>query len=94
MAEIFHNLPKVRYEGSESKNPLAFKYFNPDREIMGKKMSEHLPFAMAWWHNLCATGTDMFARERRINPSGRSLAPWRTRRPRWMLVLSLWKSSV
>ena len=60
MAEIFQNLSKVPYEGPESKNPIAFKYFNPDRVILGKKMSEHLPFAMAWWHNLGATGVDMF----------------------------------
>jgi xylose isomerase len=60
MAEFFKNLPEVHYEGPESKNPLSFKYYNPDRVILGKKMSEHLPFAMAWWHNLCATGGDMF----------------------------------
>lgn len=60
MAEIFINLPKVAYEGPQSKNPLAFKYYDADKEIMGKKMSEHLRFAMAWWHNLCATGVDMF----------------------------------
>jgi len=60
MAEIFQNLPAVKYEGPESKNALAFKYYDPDRVILGKKMSERLPFAMAWWHNLCATGVDMF----------------------------------
>ena len=51
---------KVTYEGPDSKNPFAFKFYDPDRVILGKKMSEHLPFAMAWWHNLGATGTDMF----------------------------------
>ena len=40
----------------------GFKYYDAERIIMGKKMKEHLPFAMAWWHNLCATGTDMFGR--------------------------------
>ncbi|NLN49647.1 MAG: xylose isomerase, partial [Clostridiales bacterium] len=60
MAEIFKSLPKVRYEGAKSTNPLAFKYYDPDRIILGKTMKEHLPFAMAWWHNLCATGSDMF----------------------------------
>ena len=60
MAEIFQQLPKVTYEGPHSKNPLAFKYYQPDRLVMGKPMKEHLPFAMAWWHNLCATGVDMF----------------------------------
>lgn len=51
---------KVTYEGPDSKNPFAFKFYDPDRVILGKKMSEHLPFAMAWWHNLGAAGTDMF----------------------------------
>ena len=62
MREIF-NVPAIKYEGPKSKNPLAFKYYDKDRVIMGKKMSEHLRFAMAWWHNLCACGTDMFGRD-------------------------------
>ncbi len=57
---IFKELPKIKYEGPKSKNPLAFKFYDPQRVILGKKMSEHLPFAMAWWHTLCAAGVDMF----------------------------------
>ena len=57
---VFSNLPQVKYEGSKSRNPLAFKYYDAERVIAGKKMKEHLKFAMAWWHNLCASGTDMF----------------------------------
>jgi len=63
MAEIFANIPVIPYEGSKSKNPLAFKFYNPDQIVLGKPMCEHLPFAMAWWHNLCAGGTDMFGRD-------------------------------
>ena len=62
MKEIF-NVPKIKYEGAQSKNPLAFKFYDPERVILGKKMKEHLPFAMAWWHNLGAAGTDMFGRD-------------------------------
>ena len=62
MEEIFKGIPVIRYEGPSSKNPFAFKYYDPDRTVMGKKMSEHLPFAMAWWHNLGANGVDMFGR--------------------------------
>lgn len=62
MKEIFKGIPKIRYEGAESKNPLSFKFYDADRVVFGKKMSEHLPFAMAWWHNLCANGVDMFGR--------------------------------
>ena len=54
------NLPKVQYEGAESTNPYAFKFYDAERMILGKPMKEHLHFAMAWWHNLCATGSDMF----------------------------------
>lgn len=63
MSEFFSAIPKIPYEGPKSKNPLAFKYYDADRVVLGKKMSEHLPFAMAWWHNLCAAGTDMFGRD-------------------------------
>lgn len=62
MGEIFKGISKVKYEGANSKNVLAFKYYDPERVVLGKKMSEHLPFAMAWWHNLCAIGADMFGR--------------------------------
>ena len=63
MSEFFKNIPSVKYEGKESKNPFAFKFYNPDQIVLGKPMKEHLPFAMAWWHNLCAAGTDMFGRD-------------------------------
>ena len=62
MGEIFSNVPVIKYEGPDSKNPFAFKYYDAERVILGKKMKEHLPFAMAWWHNLCASGADMFGR--------------------------------
>lgn len=63
MKEIFAGIPKIQYEGPASKNPLAFKYYDANRVVAGKPMREHLPFAMAWWHNLCAGGTDMFGRD-------------------------------
>ena len=59
----FSNIPTIKYEGPESTNPLAFKFYDAEKMIMGKPMKEHLPFAMAWWHNLCAGGTDMFGRD-------------------------------
>lgn len=60
MSEIFKNIPKIKFEGSQSQNPLAFKYYDADRVVMDKPMKQWLPFAMAWWHNLCASGADMF----------------------------------
>ena len=58
--EYFANIGKIKYEGKESTNPLSFKFYNPDEVIAGKTMREHLRFAMAYWHTMCAEGTDMF----------------------------------
>ncbi len=63
MANYFENIPQITYKGADSKDPFSFKYYDPARVIMGKPMREHLPFAMAWWHNLGAAGTDMFGRD-------------------------------
>lgn len=60
MKETFTGITNIRYEGAASKNPLAFKFYDADRIVFGKPMREHLPFAMAWWHNLCNAGKDMF----------------------------------
>lgn len=59
MKEYF-NVPRITYEGVNSLNPFAFKYYNKDEIIGGKKMSEHLKFSMCYWHTLVADGTDMF----------------------------------
>lgn len=56
----FDFVDKVEYEGPKSKNPYSFKFYNPEEVINGKTMKEHLKFAMAWWHTLCAAGSDMF----------------------------------
>lgn len=58
----FKNIEKIKFEGVNSKHPLAFKYYDADRIIAGKKMSEHLKFAMSYWHTMCADGTDMFGK--------------------------------
>lgn len=60
MAEYFSNVPKIKYEGKDSKNPLAFKYYNPDEVVGGKTMKEHLRFTMSYWHTLTANGSDPF----------------------------------
>ena len=58
--EYFANIGKIRYEGKNSTNPLAFKYYNPDEIICGKTMKEQLRFALSWWHTMGGDGTDMF----------------------------------
>jgi len=56
----FGNIGKIRYEGRESDNPLAFKFYNPDEVILGKTMREHLRFAVAYWHSFTGEGNDPF----------------------------------
>ena len=63
MSEIFKGIDTIRYEGPQSKNPLAFKFYDAEKLVMGKPMKDYLSFAMAWWHNLGAAGTDMFGRD-------------------------------
>ena len=58
--EYFANIGKIKYEGKNSTNPLAFKYYNPDEIIGGKTMKEQLRFALSWWHTMGGDGTDMF----------------------------------
>lgn len=60
MREYFKNIDKIRFEGKDSKNPLAFRYYDPEKMILGKPMKDWLRFSMAWWHTLCAEGSDQF----------------------------------
>ncbi|MEL7630196.1 xylose isomerase [Pectobacterium aroidearum] len=60
MQAYFEQIEKVRYEGSQSDNPFAFRHYNPDQEILGKRMADHLRFAVAYWHTFCWNGADMF----------------------------------
>ncbi|RBN42256.1 xylose isomerase, partial [Priestia megaterium] len=56
----FESANKVLYEGKDSKNPLAFKYYNPDEVVGGKTMKDQLRFSVAYWHTFTADGTDPF----------------------------------
>ncbi len=56
----FFDIKKVRYEGKDSKNPYAFRHYNPDEVVGTKTMREALRFSLTYWHTLCADGTDMF----------------------------------
>ena len=58
--EYFPEIGKIKFEGIESQNPLAFRYYDAERMVLGKPMKEWLKFAMAWWHTLCAEGGDQF----------------------------------
>ena len=67
--EYFPEIGKIQFEGKESKNPLAYRYYDPEKVVAGKKMKDWLKFAMAWWHTLCAEGGDQFG-------GGTKTFPW------------------
>ena len=60
MTDFFGSLSKIKYEGPDSDNPLAFHHYNPDEMLMGKSMREHLRFAVAYWHSFAWEGGDPF----------------------------------
>ncbi len=69
MSEYFKNVSKIAYEGKDSDNPLAYKYYNPDEVVAGKTMKDHLRFAVAYWHTFQGTGGDPFG-------PGTAVRPW------------------
>ncbi|MDD5148870.1 MAG: xylose isomerase [Flavobacterium sp.] len=58
--EYYKGIGQIQFEGKESDNPLAFKYYNPDQIVAGKTMREHFKFAIAYWHTFCGQGSDPF----------------------------------
>ncbi len=63
-AEFFPGIAPIRYEGPDSKNPLAFKHYDPEEIVEGKPMKEHLRFSVVYWHTLRGIGADMFGMNR------------------------------
>jgi xylose isomerase len=60
--DYFKNIGQIKFEGKESDNPLAYKYYNSDQKVMGRSMGEHFKFAMAYWHSMNDNGLDPFGR--------------------------------
>lgn len=58
--EYYKGIGDIKFEGKESDNPLAFKYYNPDQVVAGKTMRDHFKFSVAYWHTFCGTGADPF----------------------------------
>src|SRR3984957_15194413 len=69
MKTAFPSISKICHEGPGSKNPLAFKHYNPDEVVAGRTMREHLRFAVVYWHTFRGMGTDPFG-------AGTMLRPW------------------
>jgi len=69
--EYFPGIGRIRFEGRDSDNPLAFKFYDENKVVAGRTMKEHLRFAIAYWHTFCGTGEDPFG-------PGTQLFPWAT----------------
>ena len=66
--EAYPGIGKIEYEGRKSKNPLAFRWYNPEEEVGGKQMKDHLRFAIAYWHSFCGDSSDPFGDATRLYP--------------------------
>src|SRR5690348_6386788 len=69
MQKAFPKVSKIKYEGPQSRNPLAFKHYNADEVVAGKTMRDHLRFAVVYWHTFRGTGADPFG-------AGTMQRPW------------------
>ena len=63
MTKFYSITDPIKYEGPDSKNALAYRWYNPKQKVLGKTMAEHLRFAVCYWHTLCWPGTDPFGGE-------------------------------
>ncbi|MFN0016095.1 MAG: xylose isomerase, partial [Saprospiraceae bacterium] len=66
--DYFPEIGQIRFEGRDTDNPLAYRYYDETRVVAGKSMREHFRFAVAFWHSLCGTGGDPFGRATRQLP--------------------------
>ncbi|MFP4059088.1 MAG: xylose isomerase, partial [Bacteroidales bacterium] len=73
--EYFPGIGKIKYEGKDSKNPLAYKFYDENKIIGGKPMKEILRFAVAYWHSFCGTGADPFGADTHFFPWNTSTDP-------------------
>ncbi len=66
--EFFKGIDQVKYEGQQSDNPLAFRWYDADKVVAGKTMKEHLRFACAYWHSFNGSGADPFGGATHVFP--------------------------
>jgi len=68
MSDFFGNIEPIKFEGPDSTNPLAYRYYDANRVVMGKTMQEHLRFAVCYWHTFCWDGADPFGQSTMVRP--------------------------
>lgn len=73
--QYFPTVGQIEFEGLESKNPMAFRYYDPEKVVKGRKMKDWFRFSMAWWHTLCAEGGDQFGGGTKTFPWNESACP-------------------
>jgi xylose isomerase len=66
--QYFKNISQIKFEGTETDNPLAFRWYDENRMVAGKKMKDHLRFACAYWHSFCGSGADPFGEPTHLFP--------------------------
>jgi len=66
--EFFKNIPQIKFEGQDTDNPLAFRWYDENKKIAGKTMKEFMRFACAYWHSFNGNGADPFGEPTHIFP--------------------------
>ncbi|CAN5296931.1 hypothetical protein BH20BAC1_BH20BAC1_19650 [soil metagenome] len=66
--EFFKNIPEIKYEGKASDNPFAFRWYDENKKVAGKKMKDHFRFACSYWHSFNGSGADPFGGATHIFP--------------------------
>ncbi len=87
--EYFPGIGKIQFEGKESNNPLAFKWYDENKLIAGKTMKEHFRFAIAYWHTFCGAGNDPFGGPNLQYAWNNARMPLPEGSKKWMLRLNL-----
>jgi xylose isomerase len=91
--EFFPEIGKIKFEGKESKNPLAFRYYDAEKVVYGRKMKDWFKFSMAYWHTMCAESSDPFGGPTKSFPWNREADPIERQKTRWMPLSNLCKKS-
>ncbi len=73
--QYFPNIDKIKYEGPDTDNPMAFTHYDEDRKVAGKSMKDHFRFAVAYWHSFCNDNNDPFGVGTRIFPWDKTSDP-------------------
>ena len=68
MTDFFKGIQPIRFEGPDSDNPMAFRHYDPDEIVLGKRMEDHLRFAVAYWHSFAWEGGDPFGGQTFLRP--------------------------